>query len=85
MLLTDEDRLIHAIQYEKSWFGNELKASGGWSLEMIDENNPCTGKLNWTASGSPNGGTPGSVNSMVAANPDEQAPGLLRAIAAGFT
>jgi Lamin Tail Domain len=74
--------VMHAIQYDKSWFQNDLKAQGGWSLEMIDLSNPCMGKANWKASVSGGGGTPGSKNSVSGVNPDEQPPSLIRAIAA---
>ena len=80
ILSTDAGALMHALHYDKSWFDNELKAQGGWSLEMIDLANPCTGQGNWTASNSVKGGTPGKKNSADAMNPDEQAPELVRAI-----
>src|SRR4030095_11899614 len=32
--------IIHALHYDRSWYNNDLKASGGWSLEMIDPDNP---------------------------------------------
>jgi hypothetical protein len=73
--------IIHALQYDKSWFENDIKASGGWSLEMKDPDNPCTGIGNWTASISAQGGTPGKNNSVNSENPDPEAPSLIRAIA----
>ena len=81
ILRTNAGLVIHAIQYDKSWFDNELKAAGGWSLEMIDPCNPCSGKGNWTASISPTGGTPGNKNSVDAENPDSEPPDLIRAVA----
>ena len=50
---------MHALQYDKTWFDNDIKASGGWSLEMKDPANPCTGNGNWAASISPDGWHPG--------------------------
>ena len=59
VLTTETGIVIHALQYDKSWFDNDIKASGGWSLEMKDPGNPCTGIGNWAASISADGGTPG--------------------------
>jgi hypothetical protein len=78
LLSSDAGVVVDALHYDKSWFENELKAAGGWSLEMIDPSNPCTGQGNWTASSSPTGGTPGKINSVDAENPDEQPPSLVR-------
>lgn len=73
-----DGRIIHAVQYSNSWYGNALKQEGGWSLEMTDTQHPCSGKTNWTASVHPAGGTPGRKNSTVASNADSQPPQLLR-------
>jgi Lamin Tail Domain len=81
ILSTDAGEVIHAFHYDRSWFDNEMKAAGGWSLEMIDPANPCTGRTNWTASISPVGGTPGKKNSVYTENPDLESPSLIRAIA----
>jgi hypothetical protein len=73
-----DGRIIHAVQYSITWYGNALKQEGGWSLEMTDTQNPCSGKSNWTASVHPAGGTPGHKNSTAASNADNQPPQLLR-------
>ena len=80
ILSTDAGSVIHAIHYDKSWYENDLKAKGGWSLEMIDLTRPCSGKENWTSSISISGGTPGHTNSVDAKNPDDQSPSLIQAI-----
>ncbi len=74
-------RIIHSVNYSINWYGNELKKDGGWTLEMIDTKNPCSGFSNWRASTDTRGGTPGKKNSVNAANADQQAPRLLRAYA----
>jgi hypothetical protein len=66
--------VIHAVNYDDTWYRNTEKANGGYSLEQIDILNPCGGKDNWTASNSIIGGTPGSVNSVAGSNPDITAP-----------
>jgi hypothetical protein len=79
-LLDPTGLLIHAIIYDKHWYGNELKMEGGWSLEMIDPHNPCAGESNWKGSVDPLGGTPGRVNSVNGQNPDSSEPELVNAI-----
>ena len=69
-------RTIHAVAYASSWYQNQLKRDGGWTLEMIDVHSPCAGSNNWTASVSPTGGTPGSNNSVAAVNKDDSPPRL---------
>ncbi len=81
-LINANGKLIHAVHYDISWYRNELKKDGGWSLEMIDTKNPCNGFGNWKASVSSNGGTPGKKNSVDALNVDKDDPALLRAYAA---
>jgi hypothetical protein len=77
-LLSKEGVVVHALQYAKSWYHNEVKSEGGWSLEMIDTKNPCAGTGNWQASVSATGGTPGKINSVDGINNDESPPQLLR-------
>ena len=67
-------RTISSISYSDSWYGNNAKAEGGWSLEKIDPNNPCQGEGNWTASNDHKGGTPGEKNSVYEINPDTKQP-----------
>ena len=74
-------RIIHSVNYSINWYQNELKKGGGWTLEMIDTKNPCSGFSNWKASTDTRGGTPGKKNSVDGVNADQQAPKLLRAYA----
>lgn len=70
--------IIHSIEYSTSWYSNELKKNGGWSLEMIDPSAPCSINNNWTASNHTSGGTPGKINSANAINHNVAAPLLKR-------
>lgn len=74
MLLTPSGEVVHAIAWEKSWYGNTVKEDGGWSLEMRDISLPCLGKENWLASVSNTGGSPGRMNSLRGSSTDSVAP-----------
>jgi len=55
--------LIHSTKYSAEYYDAAGKGEGGWSLEMIDDTQPCLRNTNWTASNAPTGGTPGRKNS----------------------
>jgi len=68
---------IDAVTYDLSWYGDDTKDDGGWTLERINPFAPCSDMTNWTASNDERGGTPGSVNSVFDDTPDTQAPTML--------
>jgi hypothetical protein len=72
--------MIDSVQYSDSWYKNDDKKSGGWSLELIDPNNICGEENNWAASEDKDGGTPGKQNSVYANKPDLTGPVLLSAV-----
>ena len=80
-LQSNTGEIMHAVDYNINWYQNNVKADGGWSLEMIDTHNPCAGINNWKASVAVTGGTPGRKNSVDAPNVDSDAPMLIRAFA----
>lgn len=77
-LKSPQGKTIHAINYTIEWYQNEVKKDGGWSLEMIDAKNPCSGMSNWKASTDASGGTPGKKNSIDGINTDATPPQLIR-------
>lgn len=80
ILLRDTlQQVISELSYSISWYNDEEKDKGGWSLEVIDPNNTCSGKSNWKASVNPRGGTPGTTNSVNAVHIDTLAPCLMHA------
>ena len=81
VLSANNQQIIHAVHYDQSWHTNILKQAGGWSLEMIDYNNPCSQAENWASSTSELGGTPGKNNSIDAVLPDESPPYINRVYA----
>ncbi len=79
-LFNDFGQVIHHVNYTSAWFTDALKLNGGWSLELVDVNNPC-GLNNWKASINPLGGTPSKQNSVKGFNVDDTPPKLLRVYA----
>jgi hypothetical protein len=77
-LRTPQGTVISSVSYTDDWYGDDAKKDGGWSLEQIDPSNPCEGMNNWKACTNVNGGTPGALNSVNAANPDNSVPKLIR-------
>lgn len=73
-LRDNNHKVIHTVSYSNTWYKNAFKKEGGYSLEMIDLNNPCEGIENWTASNDITGGTPGRINSVHDINPDITIP-----------
>lgn len=68
--------VIHHVAFKRRWHRNALKREGGWSLEMIDDDNYCEGEGNWDSSISADGGTPCRTNSIARENRDLQSPHL---------
>jgi hypothetical protein len=73
-LRDDNNGIIHTVNYDDLWYKNSFKKEGGYSLEIIDLNNPCEGIENWIASNDISGGTPGKTNSVNSINPDTKNP-----------
>lgn len=71
---------IDSVRYTDNWYRDDVKREGGWSLELIDLNNPCGEEDNWIASEDAHGGTPGKQNSINADKPDITGPVLIEAI-----
>jgi len=69
--------IIDEVAYSIDWYADENKVDGGWTLEMIDPNFPCSIATNWRASQNTSGGTPGTVNSVAATLPPDQIPPTL--------
>ena len=62
--LSVDGTIVHAVDYDDSWYRDDSKSEGGWSLELINDNEPCAFRENWTASRSMIGGTPAERNSI---------------------
>jgi hypothetical protein len=56
--------VVHVVDYRDTWYQDDQKRRGGWSLELIDPDNFCAVEENWRASTDSSGGTPGRANSV---------------------
>ncbi|MVN76568.1 hypothetical protein GO988_09560 [Hymenobacter sp. HMF4947] len=72
---------LFEITYADTWYRDQRKRNGGWTLEMLDPANYCGSAENWQASQDASGGTPGRRNSVATPNPDRRPPALLGAVA----
>lgn len=77
-LLNEHDQVIHSVCFRKNWHSESIKREGGWSLEMMDNELPCTGYGNWDSSVDGSGGTPGRENSIEQAIGDYSPPEIER-------
>ncbi len=68
---------IDVVAYAITWYGDDAKDDGGWSLERIDPYAPCSDASNWTASTDPSGGTPGVQNAVFDDTPDTAPPVMM--------
>jgi hypothetical protein len=68
---------VDSVNYSSTWYQDDDKANGGWSLELIDPENTCGEGNNWIASVDAKGGTPGKQNSVFANKPDLIGPKLI--------
>lgn len=66
--------ILDKFTYTDSWYQDEVKKSGGFTLELINPNDPCSDASNWIASVSNTGGTPGFQNSVFDVSADVTAP-----------
>jgi hypothetical protein len=73
-LRNNEGTMISWVDFTPDWYANDYKDDGGWSLELIDSGQPCSGAFNWKASIDRAGGTPGKENSVSAASTDMLSP-----------
>lgn len=80
VLKNAEGFTIDSVRYKDSWYKDDDKKQGGWSLELIDPMNTCAESDNWIASENDGGGTPGIQNSVYANKPDVTGPRLVGAI-----
>lgn len=75
--------IIDEVTYDLTFYNDPLRDDGGYSIERVDPDFICANYLNWKASQSAVGGTPGTINSADGVFSDTQHPILLRALITG--
>ncbi|MFN9582941.1 MAG: lamin tail domain-containing protein, partial [Bacteroidota bacterium] len=75
------NQVIHQLKYDMSWYTDNSKSDGGWSIELINPFDYCKQQNNYAAAVNATGGTPGIKNSQWNTQPDSQAP-LVSAVSA---
>lgn len=69
-----DNTIIDQVVYANSWYRDENKNDGGYSIERLSLDDKCVASLNWIASADSQGGTPGTENSLFNTEPDKEAP-----------
>ena len=67
---------IDQLAYDLSWYGDEAKEDGGYTIEQINPFASCTNASHWRGSSDPLGGTPSAQNSVFDSSPDIIGPSL---------
>lgn len=73
----DDKMILDQVVYLDSWYRDENKNGGGYSLERLSYDDKCVTALNWIASADAQGGTPGRENSLFNTEPDKEAPKIV--------
>lgn len=81
VLWSDLGVAIDSIVYTDDWYKDDLKDDGGYSIERINPEDPCTDISDWAASNGPSGGTPGTQNSIYDTTPDTDPPAIVQTVA----
>jgi hypothetical protein len=78
-LKNNNGSFIDSVSYADTWYQDAVKATGGWTLELMNPTiaSGCAGGGNWLASNHPSGGTPGQVNSVFNGTPDVVTPQII--------
>lgn len=81
VLRSDLGIKIDSINYTLNWYNDPAKEDGGYSIERINPNDPCSDQSNWSGSLNALGGTPKMQNSVHNITPDIDDPYITELIA----
>lgn len=78
IILQDANEVVvDQLSYDLSWYQDEVKEDGGYSIEQINPFASCVNASNWKGSDDVLGGTPSAQNSVFDATPDTIGPALV--------
>ncbi|WP_052597895.1 lamin tail domain-containing protein [Aureispira sp. CCB-QB1] len=77
MLINPNGTTLDSLEYDDTWYQDNNKDDGGWTLELINPNLLCKGSANWIASNNNTGGTPGVQNSVYDNTVDNTPPSVI--------
>ena len=81
VIRSDFGVVLDSISYTDDWYGDPNKEDGGYTIERINPDDPCTDISDWAASNDPSGGTPGAQNSIYDNTPDTGTPEIDQLVA----
>ena len=81
VLRSDLGLTLDSISYTDEWYHDPSKEGGGYSIERINPNDPCTDINDWAASNNALGGTPGGQNSIYDITPDTDVASITNLVA----
>ena len=81
VIYDNNGNFLDSIYYDLGWYHDTSKDDGGYTIERINPDDPCTDISDWAASNDPSGGTPGGVNSIFDLTADNDAPQITQIIA----
>lgn len=76
LTLKDSSLLLDEVNYNNTYYHDEFKSQGGWSLEKIQLDYLCTNSNNWNASCDARGGSAGIPNCTNNVFIDDDAPSI---------
>lgn len=72
---------LDKISYTDEWYHDAAKEDGGYTIERINPEAPCSGASGWKASENATGGTPGAENSVFDLTADTNPPTVVEVVA----
>lgn len=78
MLCDEKGEAVAWTHYQRLWIDDAEEREGGWSWECRDVENVGGQRDNWGIANAPQGGTPGTINSIAVRRPDTLIPRVAR-------